>query len=92
MNEQNNKPDCFGNLEKVFPMTESGLRETPERCFKECPLKTDCLKQAMKTKQGAKMEEEIIQRGESAGSISFFQRWSRKKQLHRKNQKEKGDK
>lgn len=92
MSIQDNKPDCFGNLEKVFPMTDSGLRETPKKCFEECPLKTECLKQAMTTKKGAEMEEEIIQRGENAGTVSFFQRWSRKKQIHRKMQKKEGEK
>ncbi|MFH2090999.1 MAG: hypothetical protein ABIJ31_01400 [Pseudomonadota bacterium] len=79
------KPDCYGCLEKVFPMTDSGLRQTPERCHVLCVLKTDCLKQAMTTKQGTQVEEEILERGSKAGVINFFERWSRKKQIHRKN-------
>jgi hypothetical protein len=82
------KPECFGDLEKVFPMTGSGLRETPEKCFQTCPLKTQCLKQAIKSGQGARLEEEMIQRGSKSGTISFFERWSRKKQLHRKTKKQ----
>ena len=77
-------PDCFGNLEKVFPMTGSGLRETPEDCFFHCPVKTRCLKQAMGTRDGARVEEEVIERGAKAGVMNFFERWSRKKQVHRR--------
>lgn len=77
-------PDCFGNLDKVFPMTESGLRETPEDCFFHCPVKTRCLKQAMGTREGARVEEEVIERGAKAGVMNFFERWSRKKQVHRR--------
>ncbi len=82
------KPDCFGDLEQVFPMTGSGLRETPKKCFQTCPLKTQCLKQAMTTGQGARVEEEIIERGTKSGAINFFERWSRKKQVHRKIRKQ----
>ena len=77
-------PPCFGNLEKVFPMGEKGLRQTPDDCFFHCPVKTRCLRQAMATKEGAKVEEEIIERGDRAGAMGFFERWSRKKQLHKR--------
>ncbi|MFH2060698.1 MAG: hypothetical protein ABIJ59_17580 [Pseudomonadota bacterium] len=82
--EKNLKPDCFGHLDQVFPMTDSGLRETPEKCFEQCELKTDCLKYAMTTKQACQVEEEIIERGSKTGAINFFERWSRKKQVHKK--------
>lgn len=81
---ENKKPDCYGNLEKVFPMTDSGLRETPKKCFDQCELKTECLKRAMTTKQATQVEEEIIERGSKTGAINFFERWSRKKQVHKK--------
>jgi len=87
MSKENDKPDCFGNLEKVFPMTEKGLRQTPDDCFYHCPVKTKCLRQAMTTKDGVKVEEEIIERGTKAGVMNFFERWSRKKQVHRKQKK-----
>ncbi len=90
MSEQKDLPPCFGNLEKVFPMTESGLRQTPDDCFFHCPVKTRCLKQAMAGKQGAKVEEEVIERSDKAGLISFFERWSRKKQVHKKRMKDEG--
>jgi hypothetical protein len=77
-------PECFGNLAKVFPMGKNGLRETPEDCFFHCPVKTRCLKQAIATKDGVKVEEEIIERSTKAGAMNFFERWSRKKQLHKR--------
>jgi len=83
-------PECFGNLEKVFPMKENGLRETPKDCFFYCPVKTRCLQQAMATKDGLQVEEEILDRSTKAGAMGFFERWSRKKQAHRRQQKFKG--
>jgi hypothetical protein len=80
-------PDCFGDLEKVFPMGPNGLRETPEQCFYHCPVKTKCLQQAMATKNGIQVEEEVIERSSRAGAISFFERWSRKKQAYRRGLK-----
>jgi hypothetical protein len=84
--EEDNLPPCFGELEKVFPMGENGLRQTPKSCFFHCPVKTRCLKQAMASKDGAKVEEELIDRSEQAGIMGFFERWSRKKQVHRRLQ------
>lgn len=80
-------PDCFGNLEKVFPMGPKGLRETPEACFYHCPVKTKCLQAAIATKEGVQVEEEVIERSEKAGAISFLERWSRKKQAYRRTLK-----
>ncbi len=80
-------PACFGTLEKVFPMGPKGLRETPDECFYHCPVKTRCLKQAMATKNGVTVEEEVIERSDKAGAITFFERWSRKKQAHRRRLK-----
>lgn len=87
MNKEDQVPDCFGQLEKVFPMTDSGLRQTPDDCFYQCPVKTRCLQRALSDKNGAQVEEEIIERGSKAGVINFFERWSRKKQIHRKIKK-----
>lgn len=84
MPEKKELPACFGRLEKVFPMTDSGLRQTPDDCFYHCPVKTKCLKKAMGTSEAAQVEEELIKRGTRSGAISFFERWSRKKQMHRK--------
>ena len=87
MNNENKVPECFGNLEKVFPMTDKGLRQTPDECYYYCPVKTKCLRQAMGTKDGIKVEEEIIERSTKSGAMNFFERWSRKKQAHRKMNK-----
>ncbi|WP_300464286.1 hypothetical protein [Desulfobacula sp.] len=84
MNKKNDMPPCFGDLERVFPMTDKGLRQTPDECFYHCPIKTRCLQQAMATRAGGQVEEEILERGTRSGAISFFERWSRKKQMARK--------
>ncbi|MFH1156844.1 MAG: hypothetical protein V1793_23855 [Pseudomonadota bacterium] len=76
-------PECFGNLEKVFPVTDRGLRETPDDCMYFCAHKTPCLRKALAGDQGEEVEEELIERSEKSGMISFFERWSRKKKLHR---------
>ncbi len=78
-------PACFGDLDKVFPMTENGLRQTPDECMFSCDHKTACLKKAMTGKGGKNVQEEIIERGEKAGMIGFFERWSRKKRLSRQH-------
>ncbi|OGR24252.1 MAG: hypothetical protein A2277_12410 [Desulfobacterales bacterium RIFOXYA12_FULL_46_15] len=85
MNSKDEIKECFGNLEKVFPMTDQGLRQTPDECFYYCSVKTKCLQKALAGKDGVKVEEELIDRGASAGIIRFFERWSRKKQVHRKS-------
>jgi hypothetical protein len=59
----------------------------PKDCFFHCPVKTRCLRQAMATKDGVQVEEEIIERSSKAGAMNFFERWSRKKQAHRRQGK-----
>ncbi len=78
-------PACFGDLDKVFPMAENGLRQTPDECMFSCDHKTACLKKAMTGSGGKNVQEEMIERGEQAGMIGFFERWSRKKRLSRQN-------
>ena len=87
-NQEDKIPECFGDLDKVFPMTDTGLRQTPDDCYYHCPVKTKCLKEALGKPDGEKVEEELIERGTKAGVINFFERWSRKKQIHRKKQKD----
>ena len=91
MTENNEeKPYCFGILENVFPKTENGLRETPESCLLSCRLKTDCLRTAMtKSPEAAEAQEERVDQAYEAGMLSFFERWSRKKQLNQKKQRSK---
>lgn len=75
-------PACFGDLETVFPMTGRGLRETPDDCMYLCAHKTACLRCAMEGERGVQVHEELIERGDKAGMMGFFERWSRKKRLH----------
>ena len=78
------QPSCYGNLKIVFPMTETGLRETPRYCRYECLYKTECLKKALATSKGRIVEDELLERGSKAGTIGFVERWSRRKQLDRR--------
>ena len=82
------KRDCFGVLEKVFPMGEKGLREVTPGCF-HCPERTPCLRAALSTGEGLEMRAEILDRAEAGGMIGRLQRWSRKKQLSRLMDQEK---
>ena len=79
-------PQCFGELETVFPKTEDGLRNTPEACL-ECLHKTACLRSAMRGAGGVKVREEIVDRAYDSGMMSFLERWSKKKDLKRKFKK-----
>ena len=79
-------PACFGNLEKVFPMGKDGLRHTPEDCF-ACAHTTDCLRVAIRGKKGLKVHEEHIDRAYESGMIGFMERWSKKKDIHRRKKK-----
>ncbi len=82
------KKDCFGILERVFPMGEKGLREVPPDCF-QCPDRTDCMRAAMETEEGLQMREQTVDRAAKSGMLSRLQRWSRKKDLHRKAREKK---
>ena len=75
--------DCFGILDKVFPMGESGLREVPPECL-HCPDRTPCLRAALVSRDGLRMREEILERAENRGLVGRLQRWSQKKSLHRR--------
>ena len=79
------RPYCYGKLECVFPMGESGLRETPESCM-VCYCKTECLRTAMQGEAGAQVREEKVDRAYAAGMMGFFERWSRKKALQQKRE------
>lgn len=77
------RPDCFGILDRVFPKTKDGLRSSPETCF-PCHYKTECLKHAMEGIDGLKVQEEKVDIAYQSGMISFFERWSRKKIINQK--------
>lgn len=81
-------PHCYAILDKVFPMGENGLRQTPERCM-VCLYKVECLRTAMGKSDGFKVKEEMIDRAYSSGIIGFFERWSQKKDLQRRSSKTK---
>ncbi len=80
-------PACFGNLEKVFPMGREGLRHTPQDCF-ACLHKTACLRSAIQSKDGLKVKEEHLKRAYNSGMIGFLERWSKKKDFHRRKKTE----
>lgn len=89
MNQKNKKPPaCFGDLETVFPEGKDGLRISPESCM-ECHYKTDCLRTAMQGRAGIPVREAAVDRAYESGTISFIERWSRKKEFHRHRQKDK---
>ena len=76
----NQRPECFGNLTKVFPKGEDGLRHSPEECF-ACPENTHCLRSALQGTDGIDVQEEHVDRAYRSGMIGFFERWSRRKEL-----------
>ena len=81
LQDKDKLPSCFGVLDSVFPRADNGLRTTPESCF-ECLHKTDCLRAAITGKDGGRLKEELVDRAYESGLIGFFERWSRKKNLH----------
>ena len=76
-------PYCYGKLEEVFPPGEDGLRHVPESCL-VCLYKTRCLRNAMEGDAGLAVKDERVDQAYEAGMIGFFDRWSRKKALHKK--------
>ncbi|MFW5931008.1 MAG: hypothetical protein ACOCQI_04565 [Desulfosalsimonas sp.] len=82
-----NRPECFGVLELVFPLSENGLRETPEVCM-ACGHKIGCLKTAIRQDGGLRIEDEKVDRAYQAGRLTFFQRWAKKKSIHMRKQKD----
>lgn len=77
------RPNCFADLTKVFPLRADGLRHTPDICL-ACPHKTECLRAAMDKKEGLKVYSEKVDRAYRSGVIGFLERWSKRKELHRK--------
>ena len=74
--------ECYGVLEKVFPLGEEGLREVRQECF-ECPHKTTCLRAALQTREGLEMRSQRLERMMEGGVLGRLRRWSRKKELAR---------
>ena len=69
-------PDCFGDLQIVFPLRSDGLRVTPVSCL-QCIHKTPCLRTALGKRSGYTVREEMLDRAYRGGVVGFFQRWSR---------------
>jgi len=80
-------PTCFGELGTVFPKGKNGLRNTPETCL-ACRHKTECLRSAIDGVGGLKVREEFVDRAYSSGSIGFMERWSKKKEIKRRLEKQ----
>ena len=84
---ENKRPECFGDLDQVFPMTKDGLRHSPDTC-KVCNYKPDCLKTSVAGGNRIVVEEEKLDRAYRSGKIGFMRRWLRKKSLHHQRMKE----
>lgn len=76
------RKECYGILERVFPVGEEGLRQVPEACF-ECTDRVSCLKEAIQTREGVEMRTRLLERAEEGGILSKIQRWSERKHLSR---------
>ncbi|MBF0449358.1 MAG: hypothetical protein HQK75_01505 [Candidatus Magnetomorum sp.] len=86
-NQHESLPECFSDMDTVFPMTETGLRMSPQTCM-ACEQKTLCLREAIQNGQkGVDVQQENVDRAYQSGVIGFWSRWSRKKILHRQTQK-----
>ncbi|OQY43454.1 MAG: hypothetical protein B6240_12395 [Desulfobacteraceae bacterium 4572_87] len=77
-----NRKDCYGILDNVFPMGNEGLREIVPECFK-CSDRKECLQTALETKQGFQLRSEVLDRSSSGGLMGRLKRWSDKKALSR---------
>ena len=80
--QKTKRPECFAQLDTVFPMGEDGLRHSPETCL-QCPHKTECLRTGLKGEAGLKVHEEHVDRSYDSGMIGFMERWSKKKTIDR---------
>ena len=75
------KNDCYGILEKVFPMRDDGLRQVPPHCF-QCTVKTECLRAALDSTDGLALRREMLARTETKGMMARLKRWSDMKALN----------
>jgi hypothetical protein len=83
--------DCYGVLDRIFPVGKEGLREIVSECF-NCPYRKSCLQAALKTKEGLILRSEVLDRVPATGLSGKLRRWSEKKQLSRLIKKEKNNK
>ena len=76
-----NRPECFGDLDTVFPQGAGGLREVSPECW-SCPQRVECLRAAVAHPQGRQtLEREQARREQQhvGGLAGFLRRWSRLK-------------
>jgi len=83
--------DCFGVLDKVFPMGKEGLREIVPACF-GCPRRQACLQAALETEEGFELRSQALERSSTGGFAGRLRRWSEKKELSRLKKAGEGDK
>jgi hypothetical protein len=83
--------NCFGILDKVFPMGKEGLREIVPVCF-ECPQRRECLQAALQTEEGFELRSQALERSSAGGLAGRLRRWSEKKELSRLKKAREGDK
>ncbi len=80
------RPECYGDLDKVFPPGPDGLRQVPRSCW-DCASRVPCLKQAVSSgPQAAEFREERLARQDGGGLRGFVRRWSRLKSQHRRKE------
>ena len=82
---------CFGILERVFPVSDRGIREIVSECF-DCTERVSCLKKALSTKEGLALRSDILERAPVDGILGRIRRWSNKKELSHMAEKEKNKK
>ena len=82
--------NCFGDLDKVFPMGKEGLREVPPNCF-DCHDKKSCLQKALTTIKGLDIKSELLERNPSTGVVGWLKRWSEKKALTQLTKQKEGE-
>jgi hypothetical protein len=76
---EQNRPECYGVLQRVFPMGDSGLREVPGDCW-DCPHRVQCLRLAIsRGEQAETLDQETTSRRDGPGLGGFLKRWSRRK-------------
>ncbi len=71
-------PECFGQLDTVFPIGEEGIRTSPPECMR-CTHAKSCLQAALRSPEGLRLQEEKVDRAYEYGLIGKVERWSQKK-------------
>lgn len=82
-------PDCFGDINRVFPKDDDGIRKVPDKCMESCIEKKECIIAAIESDKENRTESEIIDNAYDAGNINFLSRWSKKKAIAGKSAKHK---